>query len=87
MPPFDACVAVLDRGDAHAGAEQARGRAPVLASIPAPVQPVAERRQLTLMFCDLLGSTTLSTRFDPEDLRDDRAVSETVGDSDGFVAK
>jgi class 3 adenylate cyclase len=61
--------------------------APVLASIPAPVQPVAERRQLTLMFCDLLGSTTLSTRFDPEDLRDDRAVSETVGDSDGFVAK
>jgi hypothetical protein len=30
----------------------------------------AERRQLTVMFCDLFGSTALSTRFDPEDLRD-----------------
>ena len=55
---------------------QAATSAPVLASIPAPVQPDVERRQLTLMFCDLVGSTTLSTRFDPEDLRDDRAVSE-----------
>ena len=44
------------------------------------------------MFCDLVGSTALSTRFDPEDLREliddyDRALSETVGDFDGFVAK
>jgi hypothetical protein len=30
----------------------------------------AERRQLTVMFCDLVGSTLLSTRFDPEDLRE-----------------
>ena len=30
----------------------------------------AERRQLTIMFCDLVGSTPLSTRLDPEDLRD-----------------
>ena len=30
----------------------------------------AERRQLTLMFCDLVGSTPLASRFDPEDLRD-----------------
>ena len=29
----------------------------------------AERRQLTVMFCDLVGSTTLSARLDPEDLR------------------
>ncbi|MGH9807588.1 MAG: adenylate/guanylate cyclase domain-containing protein, partial [Terriglobia bacterium] len=29
-----------------------------------------ERRQLTVMFCDLVGSTALSTRIDPEDLRD-----------------
>jgi class 3 adenylate cyclase len=29
-----------------------------------------ERRQLTVMFCDLVGSTALSARFDPEDLRD-----------------
>ncbi|MDU6747036.1 MAG: adenylate/guanylate cyclase domain-containing protein, partial [Bradyrhizobium sp.] len=30
----------------------------------------AERRQLTVMFCDLVGSTSLSERFDPEDVRD-----------------
>ena len=30
----------------------------------------AERRQLTVMFCDLVGSTPLSARFDPEDLRE-----------------
>src|SRR5215469_58434 len=30
----------------------------------------AERRQLTVMFCDLVGSTPLSTRFDPEDMRE-----------------
>ena len=52
----------------------------------------AERRQLTVMFCDLVGSTALSTRFDPEDLRElisayHRAVAETVGRFDGFVAK
>ena len=38
----------------------------------APASPPridAERRQLTVMFCDLVGSTALSTRFDPEDLR------------------
>ena len=52
----------------------------------------AERRQLTVMFCDLAGSTALSTRFDPEDLREligdyHRAVANTVGRFDGFVAK
>src|SRR5271157_5216827 len=52
----------------------------------------AERRQLTVMFCDLVGSTALSTRHDPEDLREligdyHRAVAETVGHFDGFVAK
>ena len=57
---------------------------------PAPVD--AERRQLTVMFCDLVGSTALSTRHDPEDLREligeyHGAVSETVGRFDGFVAK
>jgi class 3 adenylate cyclase len=57
---------------------------------PAPAE--AERRQLTVMFCDLVGSTALSTRFDPEDLRElmgdyHRAVSETIGHFDGFVAK
>jgi class 3 adenylate cyclase/predicted ATPase/ABC-type transport system involved in cytochrome c biogenesis ATPase subunit len=52
----------------------------------------AERRQLTIMFCDLVGSTPLASRLDPEDLRDvigayHRAVAEVVGRFDGFVAK
>src|SRR5262250_2596380 len=52
----------------------------------------AERRQLTVMFCDLVGSTPLSTRFDPEDLREligvyHRAVADTVARFAGFVAK
>src|SRR5271166_5618105 len=64
---------------------------------PAAPEPVAapgeaERRQLTVMFCDLVGSTSLSTRFDPEDLRVligdyHRAVAEAVGGFAGFVAK
>ena len=31
---------------------------------------LAERRQLTVMFCDLVGSTALSARLDPEDMRE-----------------
>src|SRR4029077_11832654 len=43
----------------------------------------AERRQLTVMFCDLVGSTELASRLDPEDLREvvaayQRAVAEVV---------
>ena len=52
----------------------------------------AERRQLTVMFCDLVGSTELSSRLDPEDLREviaayHRAVADVVAGFDGFVAK
>src|SRR5438270_11110537 len=58
----------------------------------ARAQVDAERRQLSVMFCDVVGSTALSTRHDPEDLRElignyHRAVAETVGRFDGFVAK
>jgi class 3 adenylate cyclase len=58
----------------------------------APASAGAERRQLTVMFCDLVGSTALSTRHDPEDLREligeyHRTVAETVDRFDGFVAK
>jgi class 3 adenylate cyclase len=61
----------------------------------APLSPPtidAERRQLTVMFCDLVGSTALSTRHDPEDLREligdyHRVVAETVDRFGGFVAK
>src|SRR5271169_3134704 len=63
---------------------------------PAPAAPAsvgeAERRQLTIMFCDLVGSTPLSTRYDPEDLREivgayHRCVTDTVARFGGFVAK
>src|SRR5262249_8497168 len=52
----------------------------------------AERRQLTVMFTDLVGSTALSTKLDPEDLRSiigayHKCVAETVARFDGFVAK
>jgi class 3 adenylate cyclase len=52
----------------------------------------AERRQLTVMFCDLVGSTALSARLDPEDLRSvigayHKCVAQTVARFDGFVAK
>jgi class 3 adenylate cyclase/tetratricopeptide (TPR) repeat protein len=57
-----------------------------------PPQSMAERRQLTVMFCDLVGSTALSARFDPEDLREvigayHRAVAAAVARFAGFVAK
>jgi class 3 adenylate cyclase/tetratricopeptide (TPR) repeat protein len=52
----------------------------------------AERRQLTVMFTDLVGSTALSTKLDPEDMRFvigtyHKCVAETVARFDGFVAK
>jgi class 3 adenylate cyclase len=52
----------------------------------------AERRQVTVMFSDLVGSTALSARMDPEDLREvisayQKCVAETVQRFDGFVAK
>ena len=61
------------------------------ASTGAKPDDAAERRQLTVMFCDLVGSTALSTRFDPEELRKEirayqNAVSAVVARYDGFVA-
>jgi class 3 adenylate cyclase/tetratricopeptide (TPR) repeat protein len=52
----------------------------------------AERRQLTVMFCDLVGSTALSARLDPEDLRSiitayHCCCTELVERNGGFVAK
>jgi hypothetical protein len=63
----------------------------MLSSWEAPARADAERRQLTVMFCDLVGSTALSIRFDPEDLRGvisayHRAVTEIVTGPDGSVA-
>jgi class 3 adenylate cyclase len=52
----------------------------------------AERRQLTVMFCDLVGSTALSARLDPEELREvvrayQAACAEVIGRFDGHIAQ
>ena len=59
---------------------------------PTAAALAAERRQLTVMFCDLVGSTALAARIDLEDLREviaayHRAVTDVVRSFDGFVAK
>src|ERR1700748_437308 len=79
-------IADLAAGAGRAAAEN------VPAASPANATGEAERRQLTVMFCDLVGSTALSARLDPEDLRGiigayHRCVSETVEDFHGYVAR
>ena len=72
-----------------------RGTAKAASAAAAPaVAPheIAERRQVTVMFSDLVGSTALSARMDPEDLREvisayQKCVTETVQRFGGFVAK
>src|SRR5262249_28287824 len=44
---------------------------------PTPNAPSAERRQLTIMFCDMVGSSALSTRLDPEEQRNVIAAFHT----------
>jgi class 3 adenylate cyclase len=69
---------------------------PATAAVTAPASPpprdAAERRQVTVMFSDLVGSTALSARMDPEDLHEvisayQKCVAETVQRFGGFVAK
>src|SRR5689334_20119883 len=64
------------------------------ASIPAGnvVSQAGERRQLTVMFCDLVGSTALSEKLDPEELRDllhayRTLCGDVIARYDGFVAR
>ena len=65
----------------------------ISSTAPAPTKDTAaERRQVTVMFSDLVGSTALSARMDPEDLREvisvyQKCVAETVQRFGGFVAK
>jgi class 3 adenylate cyclase/predicted ATPase len=71
-----------------------KGTPAVGVASPAAPLPLdtAERRQVTVMFSDLVGSTALSTHMDPEDLRElisgyQKCVTETVHRFDGFVAR
>ncbi len=59
---------------------------------PAPEASGAERRQLTVMVCDLVASTALSAKLDPEDMRTviaayDQCCAEAIARHRGFVAK
>jgi hypothetical protein len=71
----------------------ARPAAAAEVSVPEPAAgSAAERRQLTVMFCDLAGSTALSARLDPEELREvtgayHQCVAGVVRRFDGLVAK
>ncbi|PXW85723.1 tetratricopeptide repeat protein [Nitrosomonas sp. Nm84] len=57
-----------------------------------PERDQAERRQLTVMFCDLVDSTALSSRLDPEDLQEVirrflDTCGQAIGRFDGYIAK
>jgi class 3 adenylate cyclase/predicted ATPase len=83
---FDAIAAL------RAGAPSGTALGPAPAPPLEPESSGAERRQLTVMFCDMVGSTELSSRLDPEDYREviaayHRTVAASVAGLDGFVAK
>jgi class 3 adenylate cyclase len=78
---------------ADAGAKSPSADVATTSSAPSVApEERAERRQVTVMFSDLVGSTALSSRMDPEDLREvisayQKSVAETVQRFGGFVAK
>ncbi|MDA2919111.1 AAA family ATPase [Desulfobacterota bacterium AH_259_B03_O07] len=66
--------------------------AQVIPIVPERKAPEAERRQLTVMFCDIVGSATLSEQLDPEELRDvmqnyQEVCSDVITHYDGHIAK
>jgi class 3 adenylate cyclase len=78
-------------GDCGAGlAEAAAPKPPELA--PIAVSSTGERQHMTVLFCDLVGSTEIATRLDPEEWRETiasyhAAVSEAITRFGGHVAK
>jgi class 3 adenylate cyclase/tetratricopeptide (TPR) repeat protein len=83
--------AIADLKNIEKNAPAVTGPPAAAAAVPRPPD-FAERRQVTVMFSDLVGSTALSARMDPEDLREvisayQNRVAETVRRFNGFVAK
>ena len=83
---LDAIAALRSVGDAKAAVPEAPQ------TVERSAKDIAERRQVTVMFSDLVGSTALSARMDPEDLREvisayQNCVAGTVQRFGGFVAK
>ncbi len=81
----------LLRAIAELGGTASTAPQPAAAAAASP-QDTAERRQLTVMFCDLVGSTALSARLDPEDMREivgayHRCCADLITRAGGFVAK
>jgi class 3 adenylate cyclase/tetratricopeptide (TPR) repeat protein len=74
-------------------AARAQAEAGLEPELPEPTAPRdAERRQITVMFCDLVGSTALSEQLDPEDLRAlmaayRKAVGAVIKRFDGHIAQ
>ena len=101
------CGTVLPRGCPQCGADNAPAAkfcgecgaslsapvsTPVSETRPVQERSVGERRHLTVLFCDLVGSTEISARLDPEEWREIEAdylaaVAEVITRFDGFVAK
>jgi class 3 adenylate cyclase len=86
---LDAIAALRDDGSGKAPSVDAATTSSTQSAHP---EDRAERRQVTVMFSDLVGSTALSARMDPEDLREvisayQTCVAETVQRFGGFVAK
>jgi class 3 adenylate cyclase/predicted ATPase len=84
-------IANLDTKPTAVAPAPAPASAPPRTATPT-AEAAAERRQVTVMFSDLVGSTALSARMDPEDLREvisayQTCVAETVRRFGGFVAK
>jgi SAM domain (Sterile alpha motif) len=86
-------IANLDKSAAASPSAPSLTAPPIAAATIAPhAESTGERRHVTVMFCDLVGSTALSARMDPEDLREvisayQKCVAETVQRFGGFVAK
>src|SRR4051794_15908682 len=71
---------------------EAPARGSSSATFTEPSGGTAERRPLSVMFCDLIGSTALSSRLDPEDLREvirsyQARVTSTIQQFNGFIAR
>jgi class 3 adenylate cyclase len=85
-------IAALREATPQTGANSERSPAAPMPERETRIAPAAERRQLTVMFCDLVGSTALSARLDPEDLRAvvgayHRCATTVIERAGGFVAK
>src|SRR6266545_6610555 len=93
----DCGAALMPTGSARASAA-ARTSTPSVprvaepSALPPPQSSSAERRQLTVMFCDLVGSTALAAQLDPEDLREvvrayQATAAEVITRFEGYIAQ